>query len=121
MDNGASENTNARQRVLSLVIRDQAALYASYMPFIKNGGLFVPTTGDYRLGDELFVLLQLLNEPERLPIAGTVVWVTPQGAEGNRQVGVGIQFSDQDKGDARRRIEHYLADSLDSDRPTHTL
>jgi type IV pilus assembly protein PilZ len=47
--------------------------------------------------------------------------VTPIGAEGNRQVGVGIQFTDQDKGDARRKIEELLASDLDADRPTHTM
>jgi type IV pilus assembly protein PilZ len=110
-----------RQRILSFVIKDKQALYASYMPFIKNGGLFIPTTKHYNLGDELFLLLQLMDEKERVPVAGKVVWITPLGAEGNRQVGVGIQFSDQDKGDARRKIEQYLAGGLEAERPTHTM
>jgi len=110
-----------RQRILSFVIKDKQALYASYMPYIKNGGLFIPTTKRYSLGDELFLLLQLMDEKERVPVAGKVVWITPLGAEGNRQVGVGIQFSDQDKGDARRKIEQYLAGGLEAERPTHTM
>jgi type IV pilus assembly protein PilZ len=110
-----------RQRILSFVIKDKQALYASYMPFIKNGGLFIPTTKHYNLGDELFLLLQLMDEKERVPVAGKVVWITPLGAEGNRQVGVGIQFSDQDKGEARRKIEQYLAGGLEAERPTHTM
>jgi len=110
-----------RQRILSFVIKDKQALYASYMPFIKSGGLFIPTTKRYSLGDELFLLLQLMDEKERVPIAGTVVWITPLGAEGNRQVGVGVQFSDQDKGDAKRKIEQYLAGGLEAGRPTHTM
>ena len=32
-----------RQGILSLTIKDKSALYAAYMPFIKNGGLFIPT------------------------------------------------------------------------------
>ena len=95
--------------------------YASFMPFIKNGGLFIPTTKHYQLGDEIFLLLQLMDEPDRIPVAGKVVWVTPPGAEGNRAVGVGVQFSDQDKGVARRKIEAYLVGLIDSDRPTHTM
>lgn len=111
-----------RQRILSFVIKDKQALYASYMPFVKNGGLFIPsTTKRYNLGEELFLLLQLMEEKERVPVAGRVVWVTPLGAEGNRQAGVGIQFSDQDKGAARRKIEEYLAGGLTAERPTHTL
>ena len=34
---------NPRQGILSLTIRDKSSLYAAYMPFIKNGGLFIPT------------------------------------------------------------------------------
>jgi type IV pilus assembly protein PilZ len=110
-----------RQRILSFVIKDKNALYAAFMPFIRNGGLFIPTDKRYEIGDEIFLLLRLMDEPERLPVAGKVIWVTPSGAEGNKAVGVGIQFSDQDKGAARRKIEDYLAGMLGSERPTHTM
>ena len=110
-----------KQRILSFVIKDKTALYAAFMPFVKNGGLFIPTSKRYQLGDEIFLLLRLMDEPERIPVAGKVVWVTPVGAEGNRAVGVGIQFSDQDKGIARRKIEDFLAGMLASERPTHTM
>ena len=46
-----------KQGILSLTIKDKGALYAAYMPFIKNGGIFVPTTREYKLGDEIFMLL----------------------------------------------------------------
>jgi type IV pilus assembly protein PilZ len=116
-----TEKQSGRQRILSFAIKDKVALYAAYMPYVRNGGLFIPTTRRYNLGDELFLLLQLMDEKERIPVAGTIVWITPIGAEGNRQIGVGIQFSEQDKGDARRKIEEYLAGSLEADRPTHTM
>lgn len=115
------EKKPGRQRILSFAIKDKNALYAAYMPFVKNGGLFIPTNKRYQLGDELFLLLQLMQESERIPVAGKIVWITPIGAEGNRAVGVGIQFSDQDKGIARRKIEEYLAGALESDRGTHTM
>ena len=110
-----------QQRILSFVIKDKQALYAAYMPFVKNGGLFIPTDKRYGIGDEVFLLLRLMDEPERLPVAGKVAWVTPFGAEGNKAVGIGIQFSDQDKGAARRKIEEYLAGMMESNRPTHTM
>jgi type IV pilus assembly protein PilZ len=117
----ASGSLAGQQRILSFAIKDKAALYASFMPFIKNGGLFIPTTKRYQLGDEIFLLLQLMEEPDRIPVAGKVVWLTPAGAEGSRAVGVGVQFSDQDKGMARGKIESYLVGAINSDRPTHTM
>ncbi len=110
-----------RQGILSLTIKDKNALYAAYMQFVKNGGLFIPTTKRYQLGDEVFMLLTLMDEAERIPVAGKVVWITPSGAEGNRAAGIGVQFSDQDGGVARNKIEGFLAGALQSERPTHTM
>lgn len=113
-----SEGT--RQGILSLTIKDKAVLYAAYMPFLENGGLFVPTNKRYRLGDEVFMLLTLMDEPEKIPIAGRVVWITPAGAQGNRQAGIGVQFSEQDAA-ANAKIENHLGGALNSDRQTHTM
>jgi type IV pilus assembly protein PilZ len=111
---------NSRNGILSLTIKDKAVLYSAYMQFMENGGLFVPTNKAYSIGDEVFMLLTLMDEPEKIPIAGRVVWVTPRGAQGNRTAGIGVQFSEQDAA-ANTKIENHLAGSLGSDRPTHTM
>ena len=111
-----------RSGILSLTIKDKAVLYAAYMPFLINGGLFVPTNKSYRLGDEVFLLLSLMDEPEKIPIAGRVVWLTPKGAQGSRAAGIGVQFNDeQETAQANAKIENHLVGSLKSDRPTHTM
>ena len=110
-----------RQSILSLTIKEKNALYAAYMPYVRNGGLFVSTDKDYKLGDEVFLVLTLMEEKERLPVAGQICWMTPKRAEGNRASGIGVQFSEKDGGAARNRIENYLAGALESDRPTHTM
>ncbi|MGJ0492467.1 MULTISPECIES: PilZ domain-containing protein [Methylobacter] len=110
-----------RQGILSLSIKDKNALYAAYMPFVINGGLFIPTNREYQMGQEVFMLLNLMEETERLPIAGKIIWKTPPGSEGYRATGIGVQFSDQDGGMARNKIETYLAGALGSDRSTHTM
>ena len=112
---------SSRQGILSLSIKEKGALYSAYMPFIISGGLFIPTNRDYQLGDEVFVLLSLMDESDRIPIAGKIIWKTPSGSEGYRATGVGIQFSDQDNGYARNKIETYLAGGLESERSTHTM
>ena len=115
-----SDDQNSRQGILSLTIKDKAVLYSAYMPFVKNGGLFVPTNKAYELGDEVFMLLTLMDEPEKIPIAGRVIWVTPRGAQGNRTAGIGVQFSEQDAA-ANAKVEEYLAGLLSSEKPTHTM
>lgn len=118
---GAAAAGGPRHGILSLTIKDKAVLYAAYMPFVKNGGLFIPTTRQYNVGDEVFMLLTLMEEKEKIPVAGRIVWVTPRGAQGNRAAGIGVQFSGQDNGQARAKIEAYLAGALQSDKPTHTM
>ena len=54
--NGAG---GARQGILSLVVKDKAGLYNAYMPYIRQGGIFVPTPRRYFIGDEVFLLLTL--------------------------------------------------------------
>ncbi len=117
----AAGGRDPRQGILSLSIRDKSALYASYMPFIKNGGLFIPTAKPYSLGDEVFMLLSLMESKEKLPVAGRIVWITPKGSQGNKTAGIGVQFSELDKGATKSKIEKQLAGALSSDRPTHTM
>src|SRR5690606_38051090 len=112
----------ARQGILSLAVKDKGQLYAAYMPYLKHGGIFVPTTRRYFIGDEVFVLLTLPESNERLPVAGKVVWVTPPGAQGNRTAGIGVQFADSAEGEnVKGRIETLLAGQLESDKATHTM
>ena len=106
--------------ILTLSIKDKSALYVAYMPFVKNGGLFIPTNKTYKLGDEVFVLLDLMGG-ERLPVAGRVIWITPQGSQGKRVQGIGIQFNTQDAGQTQKKIEVLLAGTLGADRVTHTM
>jgi type IV pilus assembly protein PilZ len=110
-----------RQGILTLSIKDKGALYAAYMPFVVNGGLFIPTSRDYEMGQEVFMLLNLMEETERLPIVGKIIWKTPPRSGSYSSSGIGVQFSDQDGGIARNKIETYLAGALTSDRSTHTM
>jgi type IV pilus assembly protein PilZ len=90
------------------------------MPFIQGGGLFIPTSKQYQLGEEVFMLLKLMEEPEKIPVAGKIIWVTPKGAQGNKVAGIGVQFTG-DETMAKDKVETYLAGALSSDRLTHTM
>ncbi|MEM8515036.1 type IV pilus assembly protein PilZ [Massilia sp. MP_M2] len=111
-----------RPSVLSLAIKEKAALYAAYMPFLRNGGMFVPTTKPYQIGDEIYLILALMDDPNKYPIAGTVAWITPTGANNNKAQGIGVHFPADESGQrARQRIEEILGAALRSSRATHTL
>ncbi len=110
-----------RKGIISLSINDKAALSTSYMSFVENGGVFVPTSRRYELGDSIFLLLTLMDSQDPLITSAKVVWITPTGAQGNKTEGIGIQFDTEDAGQSKKTIEEYLAGMLDSDRSTHTM
>lgn len=111
-----------RPSVLSLAIKEKAALYAAYMPFLKCGGIFVPTSKPYTIGDEIYLILSLMDDPNKYPIAGKVAWITPAGANNNKAQGIGVHFPSDEAGQrARQRIEEILGAALRSSRATHTL
>ncbi len=112
----------SRPAVLSLSIKEKAALYAAYMPYLKNGGIFVPTNRSYNIGDEVYLILTLLEDPTRIPVAGKVVWITPTGGGASKTPGIGVHFPSDETGiTARKRIEDALGAALRSSRPTHTI
>ena len=107
---------------MQLAIKEKAALYAAYIPLFADGGIFVPTQRDYRLGDDVYVLLTLPDDPQRYPVAGRVAWVTPERASGNRTQGVGIQFpKDAKSAELKAKIEQILGTALSSEKPTQTI
>jgi type IV pilus assembly protein PilZ len=71
-----------RPSVIQLSIKEKAALYAAYIPAFADGGVFIPTSREYALGDDVYVLLSLPDDPQRYPVAGKVAWVTPAKAAG---------------------------------------
>lgn len=116
-----SASTAPKPSVLSLAIKEKAALYAAFMPFVKGGGLFIPTNKSFKVGDEVFMLLSLIDDPMKLKVVGHVIWITPV-AQGTKPQGIGVQFSEKDGGqEARNKIEALLGGALKSSRPTHTM
>ena len=114
--------SSPRPSVIQLAIKEKAALYAAYIPLFAEGGIFIPSARDYKLGDDVYVLLSLPDDPERYPVAGKVAWITPARAANNRTQGIGIRFPEGPKSQAlRQKIEAILGSLLASDRQTQTV
>jgi len=112
----------ARPSVIQLVFREKGALYAAYIPLLTDGGLFVPTAREYKLGEDIYLLLSLPDDPQRYPVAGKVAWITPSNASGGRTQGVGVRFpADEKTRGLKLKIEELLGTSISSSKPTQTL
>lgn len=118
----ADPTGSARPTVIQLSIKEKGALYAAYIPLFAEGGVFVPSVREYKLGMDVYVLLTLPDDPQRYPIAGKVAWINPAGVAGARSQGIGIRFPADDKSkQLKARIEEILGAHLASDRSTQTL
>ena len=121
LDANTDQQAANKPGVLSLAIKEKAALYTAYMPYIKGGGLFIPTNKTFNIGDEVFMLLSLIDDPARLKVVGKVVWISPVAHSGRPQ-GIGVQFSEKDGGnEVKNKIEAILGGALKSNRATHTM
>jgi type IV pilus assembly protein PilZ len=119
---GPAAAAGGRPAVIQLVFREKGALYAAYMPLLTDGGLFVPTAREYKLGEDIYLLLSLPDDPQRFPVAGKVAWITPPNASGGRTQGVGVRFPNDDKTrQLKIKIEEILGTSISSAKPTQTL
>lgn len=113
---------SARPSVIQLAIKEKGALYAAYAQAFADGGLFIPSNKDYKLGDDVYMLLTLPDDPQRYAVAGKVAWITPNNAVGGKTQGVGVRFPTDEKTRLLKiKIEQILGAHLGSDRPTHTL
>jgi len=109
------------KQIFSIDVFDKHQLYNIYMPFIKNSAIFIHTDNVYQLGDEVFLLMRLLEDPKKYPLAGRVAWITPNCAQGGRPAGIGVQFSDSKGQELQNKIDTYLAGLHNSSRQTITL
>lgn len=114
-----SEQPAAKPNTLSLSIKDTEVLYTAYMSFVNSGGIFIPTSRDYTLGDEVHLLISLMDEKEKFEVNGKVVWITPKGS--TKAAGIGVQFQGENAKVVQTKMENYLAAKLNSDKPTHTF
>ena len=119
MMNNFEEGQNRGGGILNINYAEKDALYKAYMPFVNNGAIFIPTVKDFELGHEIFLVLGLPDESEKIPVSCRVIWITPVAAQGNRTPGIGVQF--RDYGVARTKIETVLAGLLHSDLSTYTM
>lgn len=91
--------------ILTISFKDEDHLAQSYMPFVKNGGIFAATDKKYSLGDDLFMLITLPGVTAKMSIQGKVVWITPRNSSNKKPAGIGLQFSDQDNGETQKKFE----------------
>lgn len=116
--------------VFSLLIDDLSVLRSAYMPFLINGGLFIPLEdkqqnqlhllAKYHLGDKIFLVLQLPQASKKLALSARIAWITPARTRIGECIGVGIHFEHSDI-NIKKKIESLLDNHPNSELLSQTL
>lgn len=110
-----------RGGILTCHIENIEMLYASYLSFVSNGAIFVPSDQPQQLGNEVFIAITLPNSSERLPMNGKVVWVNTK-AQGGRPAGFAVQIGTDIAGQKiKNEVERLLAGKVDGLQSTYTM
>ena len=113
---------SARPTVLQLRMDTPLELYQAYISVFTEGGLFVQTSREYQLGDELYGLLSLPQDNKRHPLIGHVAWITPANSPTGRPQGVGVRFTADERGAIlKQKIEAALGPLLGTKRTNFTV
>ena len=96
-----------RQNKWIVTITDRAALEEAFLPFLINGGLFIPVEDPPELGAEVFLMVHLLDEPTVYPVTAKVAWLEPGSGGIRRPGGMGIHFLDR-QNPLLKRIQSYI-------------
>lgn len=103
----ALQSPKQHANLFFLSIPSAEILQSIYLRYIRNGGVFIPGVGNYALGDQVFVLLSLVEEKRKIPLCAAVVWITPLQSQENKRPGIGVRFIDPENR-TRALIERYL-------------
>lgn len=106
---------------ISCSFKNEAALHLAYMPFVKNGGLFIRTNNILPLESNVRLSISLIDESEPYIIDAKVIWITPVGAQDNKPPGIGVQFIGDTSRTLSSKIENYLAGMSKSSNHTDTI
>ncbi len=114
----------ASAKMLQLRLESKPVIYSSYMSFLEHGGVFLPSTDKFNMGEEILLVLELAGaaKMEKLFIKTHVCWINQSPSAGGRPRGVGLAFGDDESGlKAKAIFEAILSGLLHNERPTYTL
>lgn len=99
------------EQFIRIKFSDLPTLAACYMPFITNGGLFIPGSRDIAAGSRVVVQLSVPDLPPVM-FSSDVIWLSPPGMPGNKPPGFAVQLPGS-ASNLRQKLDN-MADMLNN-------
>lgn len=107
--------------IIKVNIQSRQDLLKMYIQQFKFGGVFVGGSYNYKLGEEVFLIMTLPDSGENIAVTGKVNWISPNSSVGYPP-GIGVHFNQDKAGsDARSKIEIMLGGSLQNQANSYTF
>ncbi|NKB62413.1 MAG: hypothetical protein GKR95_09885 [Gammaproteobacteria bacterium] len=103
--------TEPHKEPITLIYRNRNELKSAHLPFIDDGGLFIPTHESYTMGEVVLVKVDLPDNNEPLVLSARVVWKMPRDSQNGAPMGVGVNFP----GSAGAALAHCINGLLNAD------
>ncbi|MEE9573945.1 MAG: PilZ domain-containing protein [Candidatus Neomarinimicrobiota bacterium] len=110
----------AKQKI-PYTFKDEHELYTAYMPYLKNGGLFIKTDQDFNFGDVVELEITFFEEEQPKTITGKIIWHAATGVQNKFPVGIGVQFQGQKAQEINDLILKHLEKFTDLEAVTDTM
>lgn len=92
-----------KAKALSVNLRTSESVGQCYMRRVKGGGMVIDNDSEFDIGDEVLVMLSMVNCDARLPVSCKVVWISKNGDNNSQKVG--LQFVNDRMGANQRMAE----------------
>lgn len=77
---------------VKLAIRTNDELIGAYIPFLKKGGLIIPSDPLHEIGSIVALRVELLDYPHHFDVIGKIVWLTPEHIHLDKLNGTGVEL-----------------------------
>lgn len=97
---------------------DLTELNNALMPFVRDGGIFIPTENEFHLGDHVLATVILPQNEQPFALKGEVIWITPQSTQINlHRPGIGIHCGGDEGHAFQKAVQTLLADFKEEPNP----
>lgn len=105
--------TTENELTLQHTFPDLPSLKRAFMPFVVEGGIFIPTQNNYQLGDFIQATITLPESKHDYIFTGEVIWIS---SKSNSHTGVGITCNGDEGRALRKAITEMLSELKGDDR-----
>lgn len=79
---------STEEKTIQHTFSDLLSLKRAFMPFVVEGGIFIPTQNDYQLGELIKATITLPESKHDYTFTGEIIWISPKSFQNHTGIGI---------------------------------